>query len=587
MSQFGLSPIQKDPLEYAGRKTAVIPTVDAPRAPTILDRKHPIQTIWRDNTTNDEWILVDVINGDAQWRLFTGGGFGTVTNLQADDGNTAYPNVGVIDIDANTVAAATHAVPFYTTAAVANTIDIDLQVASAQAATDINNAGLCSFSDAHFTVDANGYVELAGGGLAVDQINVDFATAPGTDPVVPDGTGEISIIGATVANATNANAPVATHSRAVNAFNLEVQVSAAVAATPADNYDAGLSSYDQTHFNVDANGFTQLVYPSPPVQGYFNFGVSYNGGTGVFTIHGSDGTSLSATNPGYVTFSSKSTPGQLITIPVTANQSFIDDVGASEIIGNLFGLTTGIAFNTDMPFFIYAVCNDAEDAVAFGISRIPHRNISSAAANIGTPSSATADIQGSIFLFEDVTIADYDSNPCIVMGGIRMQMSAADDWTVQALTVDDGIGEFYDQYAFYSVEGQFGAVANSYFSSSAGGDTIPTFNNDGIIYWINKDGMAEILFGAPTCGANGVGAGNLRLHVPFQPRLSDTVFGYTGSLTWLTAGGNYSMHFPSRNSGAGVNYFFFITDGAGIVTPAQILAVDQLHRCVAYYRILA
>lgn len=70
MAAFGISP--RDPLDYTGIRLAVVPTVDAPRAPTTADRKYPIQTIWRDNTTNDEWMLRGIENGLAEWKLIDG-----------------------------------------------------------------------------------------------------------------------------------------------------------------------------------------------------------------------------------------------------------------------------------------------------------------------------------------------------------------------------------------------------------------------------------------------------------------------------------------------------------------------------------
>ena len=294
MAQFGERPVQKNPLEYAGQKNSLIPTFDAPRAPTVLDRGYPIQAIWRDNTTNDEYILVDITLGNAIWQLLTGGGAGNITNLRADDGNIALPNVGVIDIDCNTVVSGTNPTPFYSTAAVANIMELDVQVAAVAAASDINNAGLssyetthftvdaagfvdsnlsidaaasnadnagiCSFDDAQFTVDADGYVQLVGGAAVYANVNVDANTPPGTDPVLSDGAGVIAMAGAAVA----AHAvPIETHSRAANAFNIEVQVSSDIAGAPGNTNDAGVCSFDDTKFVVDADGYVSLIGGSP------------------------------------------------------------------------------------------------------------------------------------------------------------------------------------------------------------------------------------------------------------------------------------------------------------------------------------
>ena len=196
------------------------------------------------------------------WVQLVGGGPAMVT-LTGDDSVPVSPSgTGNFNLFGVTVANATNSKPLYILDSVTpNSLDFDIQVGAAitGAPADKNDAGLVSFDDTMFTVDANGYVQLIGGSLAIDSIDVDFNTAPGTDPVVPTGAGLLTISGSTVANATNANAPVATHSRAANAFAIEVQVSAAITGAPADKFDAGLCSFDDTMFTVDANGFVQLA----------------------------------------------------------------------------------------------------------------------------------------------------------------------------------------------------------------------------------------------------------------------------------------------------------------------------------------
>ena len=118
--------------------------------------------------------------------------------------------------------------------------------------------------------------------------------------------------------------------------------------------------------------------------GVDNLGIAYSSGT--FTVLSNDGTNLSASNPAYVTMPNASTPGLLTTYTITANQSFEDDAGTSDIIDNLFGFTTSVAITDDVPFFLYA-SSDGTD-VTFGISRVPNLKVAPGASNIGTPSSA-------------------------------------------------------------------------------------------------------------------------------------------------------------------------------------------------------
>ena len=264
---------------------------------------------------------------------------------------------------------------------------------------------------------------------------------------------------------------------------------------------------------VDAQ-VSQYTTEIKNAQGAYNIGISYSSGTGVFTVRGANA-ALSASNPGYITLQSKSTPGELVTITVTADQSFIDDNGASEIIGNLFGVTTGVAWGEDMPFFIYAVLNDAEDTIAFMISRDPSAAVSPAAANIGDPGDPVADAQGDFWSIDTVTEADYESNPCLCIGAFRMRMSASDDWTVQTLSNSDGIGQFHEGTRFLFPTGQNGAASGTYIKSNAG--TEPTWSGGGWSYDIDKTGTVRYKFIGIT-GVAGVGAQTLEPVLPYKAR---------------------------------------------------------------------
>lgn len=95
---------------------------------------------------------------------------------------------------------------------------------------------------------------LAGGGTAIDSINVDANTAPGTDPVVPDSNGLMTVTGAIAVAGTN---PIRTNSLAANTYTIQVQTSQALAAT--DSTKIGLCNFDSADFAVDANGFVTTV----------------------------------------------------------------------------------------------------------------------------------------------------------------------------------------------------------------------------------------------------------------------------------------------------------------------------------------
>lgn len=249
---------------------------------------------------------------------------------------------------------------------------------------------------------------------------------------------------------------------------------------------------------------------------YDNLRITYSSST--FTITGADGNPLNSGNPSVIIMPSKATPGSFTKYLVTADQSFIDDGGASQITGALFGFTTSVAITVDVPFFIYAVANDAEDTISFMISRVQHMRTSPASANIGTTASPTsASTQNSFFALGGITTTSYDSNPCICIGSFRMRMSSSNDWTVQALSNSDGIDQFQVGTEFDMPQGQFGANSGTWTIPNGG--TAPVFStNSGSVYKFIAARSSTInhvfsMFGDG--GTDGSGAVNARVSSPF------------------------------------------------------------------------
>lgn len=260
-----------------------------------------------------------------------------------------------------------------------------------------------------------------------------------------------------------------------------------------------------------ASGGTALA--RTPARGplHQNIGIAYSAGT--FTVQGADGNSLSATNPGTIVLPSQGTPGQFVEYTITADQSFIDDAGSSEIINNLFGFTTGVAETNDVPFFLYAVPNDAEDTIQFMISRVPNARVSPAAASIGAPDDSVADASTDFWSLDNIDETLFDDNPCLCIGSFRMQMSDSDDWTVQAIDEEfDGIGMFQENNTFTWSAGHFGAASGKFFKDNAG--TAPSFSGNTVGYKIAKDGMVHMWWSFSTATA-GVGAVDAILAMPF------------------------------------------------------------------------
>jgi len=180
-------------------------------------------------------ITIDV-NGSSVGQTITG-----------NSGGALSPTAGNWNIFGAAVSAGTTPVA---TSGSLSTLTVNIQTSQAIASTNATNIGLSAFSSAHFSVDANGFVTLAGGGQALDSI----AVQTGTSPVVPTVGGLVTFNGAVVAAGTN---PVRSNGTGANTYALEVQISQAIASTNASNI--GLAAFNSAHFTVDANGFVSSV----------------------------------------------------------------------------------------------------------------------------------------------------------------------------------------------------------------------------------------------------------------------------------------------------------------------------------------
>ncbi len=263
---FGIPPRTVNPLMYAGENMSLIPAMNVPRAPRVTDVNYPLFTVWRNSNKNavapdaegDLWILVrfDTVPDpmEAVWiKMMTG--TGTLLTLSDSVGTLIDP-----DADGNIQVLGAGVAQSSTPVSTLNTgpseITVLVQYATTSASTDATKSGIVHFNSAQFTVDANGFVSLTGGGAAVDSLGVDAASGTGTDPVTPNGSGIIELTGAQVATGTVGTNVVRTHSTTANSVTVEIQRStSAASSTVASN---GVSHYDSDHFDVDSNAWVQI-----------------------------------------------------------------------------------------------------------------------------------------------------------------------------------------------------------------------------------------------------------------------------------------------------------------------------------------
>lgn len=326
-------------------------------------------------------------------------------------------------------------------------------------------------------------------------------------------------------------------------------------------------------------GAITIAATSASAPGVTNIGIAYSGGT--FTVRSANGSSLSGTNIGYVTLQSKGTPGNLVTIAVTADQTFTDGSGGG-LDNARFGVTTGVNWAQDMPYFLYAVMDNTEAAIAFMISRNPCATVSPASTGISKSGSIINVNQADFFCLPNVTITDYDVNPCLCIGSFRMQFAGAtDSWTVQTLNTTDGIGNFNDQIVFTFPTGQNGAASGTYILAGAG--TEPTWTTNAMVYSIQKNGLVKYNFNGQTANVAGVGAQTLAPILPYAVSSQNQEDSWAGRSRTNATGGTYQITVSCNSSSATVTSIYTSAFPTILYTNASVAANDNL-QFVATYR---
>lgn len=304
----------------------------------------PAQTLWYLNSQSN-------ITGKLQslWIEISGGS-AIVEKLQGNDGIQVSPSLNVIRTLGATVANATFSQALWTNNSSSNIEQFNIQLSTAIAATDATLAkvGVSVFDSSQFNVDANGFVTLTGGFTpSILGIVPDAHTAPGTTPVVPNGSGNIILEGgATFATATQAH-PIRTNSLAANTVDLQIQLSGANAATSTPN-NFGVSQFDSNSFGV-TSGFVTLNNSGTTgavtnLKGDDTLAVVPTSGT--ITLDGL--TVLNATNAKPVFFKKNAASVEELDIQVTATSTSgaknINNAGLASFDSSIFTVDANTGF---------------------------------------------------------------------------------------------------------------------------------------------------------------------------------------------------------------------------------------------------
>lgn len=310
-----------------------------------------------------------------------------------------------------------------------------------------------------------------------------------------------------------------------NAIDFQQSGTSCLSVSSAGLVTIGRSGGTQTHIvngslSLTGGSISGSIVEIKSVGQTVNLGMTLSSGT--FTLTQANASALSSSAPAYIGLPS-TTSGRLVVLKATSNKSFIDDVGSSEIVGEEFGVTTGVAFNQDRPFYIYAVNqNDTDAGLEFAISPNPTAVQSPDTANIayrGVPASSPSD-KNFFFLTTTNVTATHNQKPCVLVGCIRMRMSSSDDWTVQTLSSSEGDGinqTLYIGKKFILPTGQMGAQSGRHTVVSGG--NAPTWATTPIYYYnIDPNGWVDCIFYTTEGGncTNGDVGNPLKLAVPYK-----------------------------------------------------------------------
>lgn len=196
----------RNPTKYQGTDQFLIPFVTRDRGPTGADYRQPetgrlyvLGSIWQvgKNPVNgiegDLWMLSKIVANVAYWiKLSTGGG-GDLIAIQVQAATVPGTNPviatpgGLMTVNGTIVA--NHSIPIQTHTLAQNEFNVEVQYAISNATSNAALVGLASFDSADFSVDANGFVTLAGGGSPF------IGLTPDTGGQVTAVAGNINVLG--------------------------------------------------------------------------------------------------------------------------------------------------------------------------------------------------------------------------------------------------------------------------------------------------------------------------------------------------------------------------------------------------------
>lgn len=252
-------------------------------------------------------------------RVDAGGSSSVTITFDADSGSATTLSNTVNLLSDVTASSGT---PFESTAS-SHTLTYTLQRSASTSTSDATLVGLAAFDSAAFDVDANGFVQLNGGGIATTQ----YAPNSGTNPVVPTAAGLLNIVG------TGSTTVVGS----LNTVTIELT------GLTDHNVLVGAGTSTVTNVVPSATSGVPLISNGASADPSFGTAVVAGGGTGStsFTAYAPVCGGTTSTNPLQSASTGLSTSGFVLTSNGASALPSFQSVSASGAITTITGNTGG------------------------------------------------------------------------------------------------------------------------------------------------------------------------------------------------------------------------------------------------------
>ena len=302
------------------------------------------------------------------------------------------------------------------------------------------------------------------GGSSMTNFTVDVFTAPGTNPVLPNGSGNVTITGSQVASGTVGTNVIRSDSLAANTYTIQIQrTTTAASSTVADN---GVSHFDSARFTVDSNGF-----------------VSLNGSGVAETITGTTGGALSPTSGNWNILGASTAAGAVPVSTAGSVSTLTIDVQKSQAIASTNATNVGLAAFDSARFTVDA--NGFVSVNGAGIGETITGNSGGAL----SPTAGNWNILGASTAAGTTPVTTSGSVSTLTVDVQKSQAIASTDATKVGLAAFDSARFSVDANGFVTLSGS--GVAET-ITGDSGGVLSPTAGN-----WNVLSAAQEVKLQAP------------------------------------------------------------------------------------------